>query len=345
MIQPLISVIIPVYNAEKYLSLTLDSILNNTYQNLEIVCVNDGSTDGTASVLAAYAKQDDRIRVVEQSNCGVSAARNTCLTVATGEFIAFVDSDDLIHKKYFEILYDGLVGAEADIAFCGYKRIQKSSQFQQNADIDCIPEPISFNWHRYKLAGDVLKKNAVVVMKTVWGKLFRTAALEDVHFDSRVPYGEDLLYMLQVNCLKEPLACCFIDLPLYAYYIHENNSASYNAFSARINKALYGMEAIQAVSGIESNQKEGYHNYVMTMIKAVLEHRYELQLRQKVSKEELQRLKGLMKEYMRCGKRLGCITGFERLYLRFFVHIPQLFRLVCLMKGTRAYEKSIKAAR
>ena len=100
----MISVIIPVYNTEVYLPRCLDSIINNDYRNLEIICINDGSTDNSLSVLREYEKEDERIIVIDVPNGGVSNARNIGLDMASGEFIAFVDSDDWVHRQYFSVL-------------------------------------------------------------------------------------------------------------------------------------------------------------------------------------------------------------------------------------------------
>ena len=110
-----ISVIIPVYNTAEYLPRCLDSVLQNTYQNLEIICVNDGSTDDSAAVLKRYAESDSRIIVVNKINEGVSAARNIGLDIATGSFVAFIDSDDWVHSKYFEVMMHFQIKFNADI--------------------------------------------------------------------------------------------------------------------------------------------------------------------------------------------------------------------------------------
>ena len=115
--EPKISVIIPIYNTAKYLPRCLDSILNNMYQNLEVICINDGSTDESAVILERYAAADSRIISVNKANAGVSAARNTGLDIATGDFIAFVDSDDWIHFQFFEILLLIALENNANILF------------------------------------------------------------------------------------------------------------------------------------------------------------------------------------------------------------------------------------
>ena len=104
--QKLISVIIPVYNTAPYLPRCLDSVINNDYKNLEIICVNDGSTDSSPEILRGYEKNDSRIKVFDVKNGGVSRARNIGLDSASGEYIAFIDSDDWIHRQYFDILID-----------------------------------------------------------------------------------------------------------------------------------------------------------------------------------------------------------------------------------------------
>ena len=114
----LISVIIPVYNTADYLPRCLDSILNNTYRNLEVICINDGSRDNSLEILNAYSEKDSHVRVINQENGGISAARNNAMDLASGEYIAFVDSDDWVHSHYFEVLLNGLLLHRADIAVC-----------------------------------------------------------------------------------------------------------------------------------------------------------------------------------------------------------------------------------
>ena len=118
--QPLISVIVPVYNVENYLPRCLDSIINQTYTNLEILLVDDGATDNSGKLCDEYAQKDNRIRVFHKENGGVSSARNMGLDNATGEYIAFVDSDDYIDKCMYEIMLNSSVQNNADIVVCGY---------------------------------------------------------------------------------------------------------------------------------------------------------------------------------------------------------------------------------
>lgn len=116
MIEPYkISVIVPIFKTGVYLRRCLESIVNNTYQNLEIICINDGSPDNSGEILEEYQKLDLRIVVVNQKNKGISAARNVGMNIATGEFIAFIDSDDWIHPNYFRYLVQLQQTTRADI--------------------------------------------------------------------------------------------------------------------------------------------------------------------------------------------------------------------------------------
>ena len=122
---PLISVIVPVYNADKYLKKCLDSIINQTYRNLEIILIDDGSTDNSGKICNEYTKKDGRIIVAHLDNCGVSSARNYGLEIAKGEYIGFVDSDDYISEKMFEILFNVIQNDGSDMACCNYIQINE----------------------------------------------------------------------------------------------------------------------------------------------------------------------------------------------------------------------------
>lgn len=123
MSEPLISVIIPVYNAEKYLRSCLDSVLAQTYKNWEAVCVNDGSTDNSQKILEEYAAKDNRFLIINQENGGGSSSRNRALKNINGQFVAFLDNDDLYHPQYLEILYTNLQNTHADISCCSYLKM------------------------------------------------------------------------------------------------------------------------------------------------------------------------------------------------------------------------------
>ena len=126
---PKISVIVPVYNVENYVSKCIESIINQTYSNLEIIIVDDGSTDKSGEICEYYAKRDDRIVLVHQENQGLSMARNNALDIAKGEYIGFVDSDDWIAPDMYEVLYNSAVQCGADISVCNFYCMDKAGEF------------------------------------------------------------------------------------------------------------------------------------------------------------------------------------------------------------------------
>ena len=120
--RPLVSVIVPVYNVEKYLSRCLDSLINQTLKNLEIICINDGSKDNSIKILEEYSQKDNRIIILNQDNAGLSAARNNGMNHAKGEYIGFVDSDDWVNLNFFEKLYNAAKKYGCDIAAADFIR-------------------------------------------------------------------------------------------------------------------------------------------------------------------------------------------------------------------------------
>ena len=142
-----ISIIVPIYNSARYLKECLDSLINQTLKDIEIICINDGSEDDSAEILEEYKLKDDRIVIINLENAGVSASRNAGLRIAKGEFIGFVDSDDYIDLNYYEELYNAAVKYDSDIAVCGIERFsalrkRKHLVFDDFAVIDNINEKL-----------------------------------------------------------------------------------------------------------------------------------------------------------------------------------------------------------
>lgn len=172
-----ISVIIPCYNVEKYVAKCLNSVVNQTYINLEIIVINDGSIDGTAEILHMF-KSDERVKIITQKNAGVTAARNTGINLANGDFIAFVDSDDWLNLNMYEMLHNAIVEENADMAVCNYNleydgHIQKQYSKGYNETVDlyndvytyfckycACTKPNNYIWTRlYK--SDIVKNSGV----------------------------------------------------------------------------------------------------------------------------------------------------------------------------------------
>ena len=181
----MISVIIPVYNVEKYLRRCLDSVIAQTYQNLEIICVDDGSIDDSGKICDQYAVRDARIKVIHQENQGLSAARNRGLDAAEGEYIAFVDSDDYILEDMYKKMLDKLLDYSVDLCVCQWQ--YEFSDGRQVVKKKNIAPPIygrktSLEFARFLYRGNY--ENGVVV--AAWNKLYRRALLDTIHFEGRI---------------------------------------------------------------------------------------------------------------------------------------------------------------
>jgi len=213
-----ISVIVPVYNAENYLSACLDSILSQTYQDFEIILIDDGSKDASGQICDAYAGKDPRIQVVHQENGGVSRARNRGLELATGELISFIDSDDTLEPDMYELLVRVMQEHNADISHCGYKHIVGEEirlvhdtkrvipQHTQEA-LDCFVDG--------RLFGGGL-----------WNKLYRRELLDGLSFREDLKNNEDILFNFEA--FRRADCSVFADYPLYNYVARFGTSAVFS---------------------------------------------------------------------------------------------------------------------
>ena len=180
---PLISIIVPVYNAEKYLEKCLNSLINQTYKNIEIICVNDGSPDGSINILEEFSKKDSRLKVVMQENQGLSGARNTGLKYVQGEYIAFLDSDDWLDEVTFENALKHLFANDADIVCWTYIREFATKSMRKNVfDEDVIvfegEKLHEIQRRQFGLLGSELKKvENADALATAWGKLYKASLI------------------------------------------------------------------------------------------------------------------------------------------------------------------------
>ncbi|OOR98097.1 hypothetical protein B0186_09865 [Canicola haemoglobinophilus] len=200
----MVSVIIPIYNSMKYLRDTLDSVINQTYQDLEIILINDGSTDTSLSICKEYSKNHLRIKLFSQDNKGASMARNLGLENAQGKYILFVDSDDYILPNHIESLVTTLEKNNSDICISNCKRINeneitynKSSKPQLDVTYTLTPED---------LLKDVIYGNNIGW--EVAAKLYKTSILKDIYFDDKEVLGEDFEFFYKALHRCESTSVC-----------------------------------------------------------------------------------------------------------------------------------------
>ena len=215
--KPKVSIIIPIYNHEKYLRECLDSVVNQTMNDIEIICVNDGSTDGSLDILKEYANNDNRIKIIDKGNTGLGPSRNVGLDYISGEYVMFLDSDDMLRNNACEIAYEKIKESNSDILSFGwhvftdtdnpvYKKISK--------DYKLVDKNISF-----------MNKDWEKALETdhpySWNKIYKTIFIKDYRFLKTKFFAEeiDMSYKLFKNCSKITL----IDDVLYEHRISGQN--------------------------------------------------------------------------------------------------------------------------
>ena len=258
----LISVVIPVYNVEKYLKKCIDSVCNQTYRNTQIILVDDGSTDNCGKLCDEAAKGDNRIFVIHKSNGGLSDARNKGIDIAKGKYITFIDSDDYISEDYLEYLYNLICDNDAEIAICGLiktKNKQDVTRFQITSEA-CLTKEKALEEMLY----------ARKFSTSACGKLYLT----EFFFDVRYPYGkfsEDMFTTYKVINKASKIAygnqICY-------YYLRRNGSIMVSQFSEKNLDVLDGLK--QLANDIPVKQyglEKSYSSQIIECIATMLERK------------------------------------------------------------------------
>ncbi len=224
----MISVIVPVYNVEKYLNRCIESIVNQTYSDLEIILVNDGSTDSSGAICDEWASRDLRVNTIHKTNGGLSSARNAGLDICSGDYVTFVDSDDYISLHAYEKAISAINAYKADICQFGvcsekedgtiisYDRFTKSTPYTES-----------------EVYFDI-----VIPLKTaVWNKIFHRRIIENHRFVNQKVHGEDLLFFLQIY--KSHLVITSIDYIGYHYVKHKGSITGNRALNKHLLDEIY----------------------------------------------------------------------------------------------------------
>lgn len=217
----LVSVIVPVFNAERHLIRCLESITSQTYQDLEVLVIDDGSSDGSRNLIAEHAGQDARIRPIYQANAGVSSARNVGLAAATGDLVSFVDADDWLEANTYALLVEKIERIGADVVTFGY--IVDSAQGSQ-------PKPVPERFRTDSGSDAGLGLLLKTQNRFACTRIFRRKVIQGIRFREDIHWGEDTIFA--VEALKLARKAAVVETPLY-HYVQSEGSATRSVFNPK----------------------------------------------------------------------------------------------------------------
>lgn len=234
--QPLVSIIVPVYNQERYLARCLDSILNQTYENMELIVVDDCSTDASAEIIQRYAALDSRVKPIHSpENCGTCVSRNRGIDAAVGAYIGFVDDDDTVSPEMFGALVDALIDHQADVAVCGCTAFDESGNqvyaIGWNDQTECMDRDEAM-YHLHVDAGDGRHFHT-----TQWNKLYTRAIIGDTRVDPECGGSEDYWFSHQILLKANRV------VRISGLYYHVNLRTGSISRSPLSERSIYALEA------------------------------------------------------------------------------------------------------
>lgn len=243
----LISVVVPVYNVEKYLCRCIDSIVYQTYKKLEIILVDDGSTDDSGNICDFYSKQDKRIKVIHKKNGGLSDARNTGIKKAKGKYITFIDSDDFINKHYISILYNNLIKYNADISCCNFKIFNNKLP---RYDIIQRKEKLVNLFNSEDAINNMFYEKQI--NNSASCKIYKTSLFKNIFYPLDI-YFEDMATTYRI--FQKAKIITFIDDGLY-YYYQRNDSILHQINMKKLNDLKYVISYINDDLGATDKYKK-----------------------------------------------------------------------------------------
>lgn len=285
MVKPNISIIIPVYNAEKFLEMTLTSVVNQTYGDFEVICINDGSKDSSQKILENFADKDERFRIYYQENQGGSCTRNNALDMAQGSYIAFLDNDDLYHPQYLEILYQNMIKYGADVSACSYQEFEENEEFYFSQITEEKMDTVKLISNSPFI--DKFKKKKKIPM-LMWTKLYKADILKGIRFSPNLPAINDVLLNMEILMKSKKLV-----LSSYSLIAYRQVSTSQNRAILSEKKLNEYKSFIEEVMTLASRQKD-------PKIKKILEN--------------LATKNGwwmLVKDNLRDGKYIGSLESYD----------------------------------
>lgn len=312
---PKVSIIIPAYNIAPYLERCLESVRCQTYKELQIIIIDDGSGDQTGQIADTFAEKDKRFRVIHKENGGVSAARKTGLEQADGEYIGFVDGDDYIEPKMYEKLVELAVEYDADIAHCGYQMV-----FPDRVDLYHGTKQLKVQ-DTYTGVKDLLEGN--LVEPGLWNKIYRRKLFNQINYDENIVINEDLL--LNYFLFHRSEKAVFIDVPYYHYMVRKNSASTSDWNEHKIKDPIYVLEIMSEKEKDGELKKIINNRYIYQMVRLIIFQsdnqkaelqKYQIEFKQKLKKvmKQINKKEISHKNYWMAKMALRCTWGLRLLH-------------------------------
>ena len=298
----LISIIVPVYNVEQYLSRCIESLINQTYEQLQIILVDDGSTDTSGEICDNYEKKDRRIAVIHKENGGLSDARNTGLKFAVGSYIGFVDSDDWVELDMYELLLDKLLYYKADIAMCGADSVDsEGKRFSDGRTPGVTMNGEVTVWENEEIMKQHLSNK---INAGVWNKLYKRSVIEGIEFPSNRLY-EDVFTTYKFLHLSSR----FVKINSHKYnYFQRDNSICKSKFTEKNFDSVFANE--ERYNFIKKNYPELEHLARNTVLINLLNLGFRL-VKEKCNDSYMEKVKEFTNKYRHLSLD-GCNFNFKQ---------------------------------
>ena len=316
-----VSIIIPTYNVEKYINQTLDSVLTQTFDDFEVICVNDGSKDNTLSILHKRAEEDKRIKIINQQNSGVSKSRNNAFSQATGKYIYYMDSDDMIHPQLLEICYHLAEKNNADVISFSHKEFFDGD----NPDFEKISEDEISLLPVDDVVSKITAKGDIKINYSIWSKFFKKDILKDISFDEEISIAEDALYTFSV-AKKNPRAFILTD-KLYGYRICKK-SLSHGNYN--VKQIIEYSKCVEKV--VELYSDDSFHLEILKrdFIPNILKHQIG-----RCRRADKQKRPAMRQEFARQLNYLNSLNMLDKKY-----HKKKRWKFISLLLNNKIYELS-----
>lgn len=325
-----ISIIIPSYNIAPYIGRCLDSILEQTYSNLEVIVIDDGSTDNTRDIIEEYKARDSRIVAVYKENTGVSETRNKGLEVATGEYIGFIDGDDYIEKNMYEILMSNALKYNADISHCGYRL-----KFPQNEFLLYGTDRIVEQDNQQGVI-DLLEGK--FVEPSLCNKLFSRKCVDGLRLRKDLKINEDLLFDAMAFAKAEKSV--FEDKALYNYIMRTNSATTSTGISR--NKVFDALKVREIITEMFDEGSRVYPVAIASQLKIAIQTYRTLVTNKhaKVFKDEKKNIKNKVKDLYAKAKSLGAVSKRTTMDSILIMYCPLVFKLLYVVYGKTIKNRS-----